>query len=429
MSVYETRRKAFIEKMQPESVAIFRSAPELERSPGMELPYRQNSEFYYLTGLEEPEALCLLAPNHEEHHFVLFVRPRNPIMEAWTGKRIGVEGAIDTYGAQAAYTLEQVDEKLPGYLKGMSTLYYNNGCSQAFDVQAIELLKRYHIASAITSLTNPSVIVDDMRLIKDAQELDMMRKAAALSAEAHKEAMKAVRPGMYEYELQAVLEYVFRKHGSRRDAYESIIGSGPNGTILHYNENSRRIEDGDLVMIDAGAEYGYYAADISRTFPANGHFSLEQRAIYEIVLDAELKAIEAIQPGKTLQDIHNVTVEVITRGLMELGILHGEYDKILEEKRYTQFYMHSAGHWLGLDVHDRGPYNVKGKWRELAPGMVLTIEPGIYVTEGIEGVDPKYWNIGIRVEDDVLVTEHGCEVLTTQVPKTIADIEALMNEH
>ncbi len=418
-----------MEKMQPDSVAIFKSAPEFALSPGMELPYRQNSEFYYLTGLEEPDSICVLAPNHKEHHFVLFVHPRDPAAETWTGKRTGTEGAISDYGADIAYTIEEVDEKLPQYLRGMSTLYYNNGCSETFDVELIEQLKRYRnvLWNSIKSLVNPSVILDEMRLIKDAHELDLMRKAAAISAEAHIEAMKAVHPGMHEYELQAVIEYVFRKHGSRRNAYESIIGSGPNGTIMHYNENSRRIENSDVVMIDAGAEYDYYAADISRSFPANGHFTAEQRAIYEIVLEAEEKAIEAVQPGKTLEDIHNVTVEVITKGLMRLGILQGEYDKIIEEKTYTQFYMHSASHWLGLDVHDRGPYVVKGKWREFAPGMVLTIEPGIYITEHVEGVDPKYWNIGIRIEDDVVVTEQGCEVLTTGVPKSVADVEALTN--
>ena len=418
-----------MEKMQPDSVAIFKSAPEFALSPGMELPYRQNSEFYYLTGLEEQEAICVLAPNHKEHQFILFVLPRDTIAETWTGKRIGTEGAINDFGANVAYTIAEVDEKLPDYLRGMSTLYYNNGCSETFDVQIIEQMKTFRpqIGMTIKSLTNPSVILDEMRLIKDSHELDLMRKAGEISAEAHVAAMKAVRPGMHEYELQAALEYVFRKHGSRRNAYESIIGSGFNGTIMHYNENSRRIEDGDMVMIDAGAEYAYYAADISRSFPANGHFTTEQRAIYEIVLEAEQKAIEAVQPGKTLEDIHNVTVEVITKGLVRLGLLQGEYDKIVEEKKYTEFYMHSASHWLGLDVHDRGPYNIRGKWKEFAPGMVLTIEPGIYIKEGIEGIDSKYWNIGIRIEDDVVVTEHGCEVLTTGVPKTIAEIEALMN--
>ena len=428
MSVYETRRKAFMEKMQPESVAIFKSTPEIERSPGMEISYRQNSNFYYLTGLEEQEAICILAPNHKEHSFVLFVRPHNAVEEVWTGKRIGVEGAISEYEAQVAYTLAELDEKLPDYLRGMSTLYYSNGFSEFLDTTLIEQLKRYAttMRSRITTLINPSIILDEMRVIKDAYEIDLLRKVGEISAEGHIAAMKAAHPGMYEYELQAILEYTFRRNGARREGYESIIGSGPNGTVLHYVANSRRIEDGDLVMIDAGAEYKYYSGDISRTFPANGHFSTEQRAIYEIVLQAEQKAIEAVQPGKTLEDIHNVTVEVITRGLMELGILPGEYDKIIEEKQYSRFYMHGASHWLGLDVHDRGPYMVNGKQFPLAPNMVFTIEPGIYIAPETEGVDPKYWNIGIRIEDNVAVTDNGCEVLTAHAPKSIADIEALM---
>lgn len=428
-SVYEARRKAFMEKMQPDAVAVLRSTPEFERSEGMEIPYRQNSDFYYLTGFEEPEAICVLAPNHKEHQYILFVRPRNKAMEIWTGKRVGAEGAASIYGAQVAYTIDQVDEKLPEYLVGRSTLYYNNGVSEAFDEQLIEQLKRYRpkIGSSIKNLIDPGPIFDEMRLIKDEEEIALLRKAATISAEAHIAAMKAARPGMYEYELQAEIEYVFRKHGSPRNAYESIVGSGLNATVLHYVTNTRRIEDGDLVLIDAGAEYGYYSGDITRTFPINGRFTPEQRAIYELVLQAEIAAIEAVQPGKTLEDIHNVTVEIITKGLLELGILQGDYDKIIEEKKYHEFYMHSASHWLGLDVHDRGVYMVsKGEWRKLAPGMVFTIEPGIYIAEGSEGVDPKYWNIGVRIEDNVLVTEHGCENLTVQAPKTVADIEALM---
>lgn len=427
MTIYEARRKAFMEKMQPNAVAILKSAPEFERSPGMELPYRQSSDLYYLTGYEEPEAICVLAPNHEEHQYILFVRPRDKDMETWTGKRAGVEGATDIYGAQIPYKVDELDEKLPQYLKGMSTLYYNNGIGEVVDVPLIEMLKKQRFSVWFKSFLDTGLILDEMRLIKDTDEITLLRRATAISAEAHVEAMKAAHPGMYEYELQAVIEYVFRKHGSPRNAYESIVGSGLNATVMHYATNTRCIEDGDLVLIDAGAEYSYYSGDITRTFPVNGHFTEAQRTIYELVLQAEIAAIEAVQPGKTINDIHNVTVEIITKGLLDLGILQGEYDKIIEEKKYREFYMHTASHWLGLDVHDRGVYKVnKDDWRELSPNMVFTIEPGIYITEGAEGVDPKYWNIGVRIEDNVLVTEQGCEVLTAQAPKTVAAIEALM---
>lgn len=425
--MYEARRSAFMSKMQPKSVAIFRSAPEFALNREHELPYRQDSDFYYLTGFPEPEAICVLAPDHKEHHYILFVRKRDPLMETWNGRRAGTEGAVEHYGADIAYTLDQLDEQLPHYLENVSTLYYYNGVSQFVDVQLIEQLKRYQgRIGPIRALLDPNDILDQLRLVKQPDEIELLRKATAISAEGHVAAMKATRSGMYEYQIQAALEYVFRDLGALRVGYESIVGSGPNTTILHYAKNTRRVEDGDLVLIDAGAEYDYYSGDITRTFPANGHFTAEQHAIYEIVLRANKAAIESVQPGKTLEDVHNITVEIITRGLLELGILQGEHEKIIEEKAYQTFYMHGASHWLGLDVHDRGPYKVEEKWLPFVPGMVITVEPGIYIAEGTEGVDAKYWNIGVRVEDNVLITEDGCENLTTGVPKEPEQIEALM---
>ncbi len=426
--MYEARRKAFMEQMQPKSVAIFRSAPAFELAQEAAVPYRQDSDFYYLTGLAEAGAICVLAPQHKEHQYVLFVQAYNPVEEIWTGKRIGVERAMEYYGADIAYTLDQLGEKLPQYLQGSSTLYYGNGVGQFLDGQLIERFKSYFTRmNPLKAVLDPGTILDELRLVKQADEIALLRQAADISAEGHIAAMKAARVGMYEYQLQAELEYVFRKRGALRVSYESIVGSGPNACTMHYVDNTRRIEDGELVLVDAGAEYEYYCGDITRTFPVNGRFTAPQRVIYELVLQANKAAIASVKPGKTLEDIHNVTVEIITRGLVDLGWLQGDIDALIEEKKHSTFYMHSASHWLGLDTHDRGPYKGEdGQWRPLAPGMVLTIEPGVYIAEGIEGVDSTYWNIGVRVEDDVLVTADGCEVLTARVPKEIADIEALM---
>lgn len=425
--MYEARRRAFMEQMQPGSVAIFRSAPAFELAQGAAIPYQQDSDFYYLTGFPEPEAICVLVPQQSSQQYVLFVQAHDPVEETWTGKRLGVEGAMEQYGADIAYTLDELGEKLPQYLQETATLYYSNGLGQFLDVQLVERFKRYYTSTnPLRAVCDAGPILDELRLVKQADEIALLREATDITAEGHIAAMKAARVGMYEYQLQAELEHVFRRRGALRVSYETIVGSGPNACTMHYVENTRRMEDGDLVLIDAGASYEHYCGDITRTFPVNGRFTHEQRTIYELVLQANKAAIASVKPGRTLEDIHNVTAEIITRGLAALGWLRGDIATLIEEKQYRAFYMHSASHWLGLDTHDRGPYKEKGQWRKLAPGMVLTIEPGVYIAEGFRGVDSRYWNIGVRVEDNVLVTEDGCEVLTARAPKEVAEIEALV---
>lgn len=430
--MFEARRKAFMEHMGGKGVAIFRSAPEFERSgDSLEIAYRQDSNFYYLTGFEEPGSICVLAPEHPEHQFILFVPPRDPAAETWTGRRAGPDGAVSKYNADAAYNLDQLNEKLPEYIKGVQSLYYSSGKPFSFDEEMLRLLRRFRRAGfAPRQVVDPMPILSEMRVRKSPEELDIMRKAADISAQAYKEVLKALKPGMYEYEVQAILSYVYQKNGSPRHGYAPIVGSGLNATILHYEKNDRQMQDGEVVLIDSGCEYQYYSADITRTYPINGKFSPAQRAIYKIVLQALNGAVEMTKPGITLTDIHNYTVEVITAGLVDLGILKGDVKQLIEDKAYRPFYMHSAGHWLGIDVHDKGPYKRTGLWEEdpkLEPGMVFTIEPGIYINEGAEGVDPQYWNIGVRIEDDVIVTEQGYENITSAAPKSLEDIEALMH--
>ncbi len=427
-AMFAARRHAFMDHMQPGSVAILKSAPQFMLAIDAELPYRQDSDFYYLTGFEEPEAVCILAPQHEEHQYVLFVRPSSPEIERWTGKRVGVEGAMQEYGVQMAYTLEQLDEKLPDYLSNIATVYYSNGLGETFDSEISKFLKRFRYKKGFLARTliDPSDIFDELRMVKQAEELALLRKAAEITGAGHLAAMQAAKPGMYEYEVQAAVEYAFRMHGSRRNGFETIVASGPNATTLHYIANQRRMQDGDLLLVDAGAEYAYYNGDVTRTFPVNGSFSPAQRIIYELVLEAHLAAIHGVKPGVRLEDIHAIAVSVITEGLLALGLLEGEMDKLIEEKKYREFYMHSTSHWLGVNTHDRGKYKIHGESPVLEPGMVFTIEPGIYIAEDAEGVEPRYRGIGVRIEDNVAVTADGCELLTPHVPKTVAEIEALM---
>lgn len=427
--MFQKRRAQFMEKMG-KGVAIFKSAPIANRNQDVDYEYRQDSDFYYLTGFEEPDSLCLLAPQHPEHQFVMFVRPRDKEKETWTGKRAGPEGVIKDYGAQQAYTIDKLDEMLPKYLDQVDRIYYRIGKDPELDRKITGLVHSYRTKSR-AGVSGPYMLIDaaeilhEMRLIKKEEEISLLRQATDISCEGHIEAMKAARGGMYEYEIEALLEYTFRKRGSPRNGYPSIVGSGPNTTILHYDTNNRQMQEGELLLIDAGAEYGYYTGDITRTFPVSRKFSPEQKQIYQIVLQAQLEAIDQVKPGASIMDVHNRAVEVITEGLVALGFLRGNVKDLMEKEEYRKFYMHKTSHWLGMDVHDVGKYNLEGKWRVLEPGMVLTVEPGIYIPEGTENVDPKYWNIGIRIEDDVLVTPQGHEVLTAKVPKHIEDIEAI----
>jgi len=405
--------------------AIFGSAKQCRHK------YRQDSNFYYLTGFPEPDSVLVLAPSHPEHKFVLFVRPRDKDQEIWTGKRAGVEGAKEEYCADTAYPITELDNILPKYLENVEKIYYSMGSDDNLDRKVLSLLKqfrgkRYESCIGPVSIVDPGEIVQNMRAVKDAYEIELMRKSAEISCEAHISAMKAVKPGMYEYELQAVVEYTFLKNGAIEPAYPSIIGSGANATCLHYDFNNCLIRDGDLILIDAGAEYERYAADITRTFPANGKFSDIQRELYNIVLDAQMTAIEEIKPGAKIDAFNDKVIQVIVDRLMHIGLLKGEQEKILEEKSYRTFYMHNAGHWLGLDAHDVGSRKIGGETRTFEAGMVVTVEPGIYIAEDLMEVDEKYRGIGIRIEDDVLVTEDGHEVLTEKAPKKIEDVEEIM---
>ena len=423
--MFSERRKKFMAQMDG-GVAFFRNPPS---SSGK---YYPDSDFYYLTGFDEPNAVCLLTPEHEEHKFVLFVQPKDQKAEIWTGRRTGVEGAKEQFGADEAYPIDKLDENLPKYLDNVSKIYYRMGRDEDFNKKVIDLIKRYQ--SRRQSDEGPYMLVDsgeilhDMRLKKSSEEIKLMRKAVNITVEAQCAAMKAIKPGMYEYELEAVINYTYRKNGAIGPAYPPIVGSGPNAIILHYDSNNRQIQEGDLVLIDTGAEYAYYDADVTRTIPANGKFSEAQKTIYNIVLEAQLQLIESIKPQNTYENYNQTAIRVITEGLVRVGLLSGDVEKLIESKEYMKFYMHSAGHWIGLDTHDVGKYKIKGKSRAFEPGMIITPDTAIYIAEDTEGVDPKYWNIGIRIEDDALVTETGCEILSSDIPKTVDDIEQFMRE-
>lgn len=428
--MFQARRDKFMQAIG-NAVAIIPSAPIRNRTADLDFEYRQDSDFYYLTGFKEPESVLLLTPHHPEHKVVLFVRPRDPERETWDGRRAGTEGAVRDYGADAAYPITEIDKILPLYLENQERLYYRLGKDADFDARVMGWLGSVRAKAragvvAPTALIDPSEILHESRLFKGPEEVELMRKAATIAAEAHRRAMETSRPGMLEYELQAEIEYVFKKRGAMGPSYGSIVGAGHNACILHYVENDAPMKDGDLVLIDAGAEVAFYASDITRTFPVNGRFTPAQREIYEIVLQANLEAIAQVQPGNSYQSVHDTAVRVMTEGLVRLGILEGNVDELIETGAYRPFFMHKTSHWIGIDVHDVGRYKINGDWRPLEPGMVLTVEPGLYIAEGTEGVDPKYWGIGIRVEDDVLVTPSGHEIFTHEVPKAVDEIERLM---
>ncbi|MBT8470265.1 MAG: Xaa-Pro aminopeptidase [Deltaproteobacteria bacterium] len=428
MPEFAARRKQLLEAMG-DGVALFPSAPVALRNHDVGHPYRQDSDLYYLTGLDEPGSLLLLTNQHDEHQVVLFVRPKKREREIWDGPRAGVEGAVADFGADVAYSIDELAEKLPDYLGNVERLHYRIAQNREADAVVFECLNHLRRGGR-RGVTAPETIVDsavhlhEMRLRKSGEEVATMREAAAITKEAHLRAMRIARPGMHEYEIDAELLHVFRKHGSERPAYESIVGSGPNATILHYRAGNRRFNDGELLLVDAGCEYGYYASDVTRTFPVNGSFSSEQKAIYEIVLRAQRSCIDAVKPGRTLDEIHEVAVRSITEGLVDIGLLQGDRDTLIEEKKQEPFYMHRTSHWLGMDVHDVGHYFVGGKQRPLEPGFVLTVEPGIYVATDAESVDERWRGIGVRIEDDVVVTKAGSEVLTHRIPKEIEEVEA-----
>ncbi len=428
------RRKAFLARIGPGSVAVVASAPVHVRNNDVEHPYRQDSDFFYLTGLDEPDSLAVFSNVHGQHRFVLFVRPRDPERETWDGPRVGVEAAPARLGCDAAFPNNERNEKLPGYLENASTLHYALGRDPMTDTQVLrarDLVRRRARLGVLypAALVDLSATVHAMRLFKSPHEIATMRRAAEITREAHAVAMRVARPGAYEYEVEAEMIRSFRRHGAERPAYESIVGSGPNATILHYRKNDRRLEEGDLLLIDAGAELDYYASDVTRTFPVSGRFTPPQRRIYDAVLRAQELTIAATRPGATLESLHRITLHSITESLIALGLVEGPLAVALEKELFKPFYMHRTSHWLGMDVHDVGSYFMEGEPkptpRVLEPGQVLTIEPGIYVGSTTKAPD-EYRGIGVRIEDDVLVTADGPDVITRGIPKSADEIEALL---
>ena len=427
---FAKRRKRLMQMMGKNSVAIIPTAPVTIRNRDVEHPYRPDSDFYYLTGFKEPEAVAVLFPKRKHGEYILFCRENDPVMETWTGKRAGIDGAVEEYEADDAFPITDIDEILPGMLENTESVYYTMGCHPEFDKRIIGWVNKLrereragiHTPGEFVALDH---LLHDMRLYKSRSEISVMRSAAKIAAQAHIRAMKHVAPGMKEYEIAAEFQHHFKKHNCDL-AYESIVGGGGNGCVLHYVENNDELHDGDLLLIDAGAEKDYYASDITRTFPINGKYSKEQKALYEVVLAAQHAAIEQVAPGNHWNQPHEAAVKVITRGLVKLGILKGRVPTLIKNEAYRQFYMHRTGHWLGMDVHDVGDYKVGDEWRVFEPGMVLTVEPGIYIPAGTKKVAKKWWNIGIRIEDDVLVTKHGNDILSKDVPKSVDEIEAIM---
>ncbi len=428
---YARRRKALMAQMEPNSIAILPAAAVAIRNRDVEHVYRQDSDFQYLSGFPEPEAVIALIPGREHGEYVLFCRERNPEREQWDGLRAGQEGAVRDFGADDAFPISDIDDILPGLIEGRDRVYSAMGSNAEFDRRLMEWINVIRSKARLgASPPNEFVALDhllhDMRLYKSAAEVKVMREAAAISARAHVRAMQACRAGLNEFSLEAELDYEFRKGGAKMPAYGSIVAAGRNSCILHYQQNDAPLKDGDLVLIDAGCEIDCYASDITRTFPVSGVFSAEQKAIYELVLKAQEAAFAVIAPGKHWNHAHEATVRVITEGLVELGLLKGAVDELIESEAHRAFYMHRAGHWLGMDVHDVGEYKVGGQWRVLEPGMALTVEPGIYIAADNQSVAKKWRGIGVRIEDDVVVTRNGCEILTCGVPKTVTEIEALM---
>jgi len=428
---FARRRKQLMRMMGHNAIAILPTGREQTRNRDVDYPFRPDSDFFYLTGFPEPEAVAVLAPGRPHGEYLLFCRERDLEKETWNGRRAGPEGALRDYGADDAFPISDIDDILPGLLESHERVFYTVGAAPDFDRRVIGWVNRLRNQSRAGKQAPDEFIslqhfVHDMRLYKSRAEVKLMRQAANISARAHKRAMQVCHPGMMEYQLEAEFLHEFRRAGGE-PAYPSIVGGGENACILHYTENNAELRDGDLLLIDAGAEHQCYASDITRCFPVNGRFSKAQRAIYELVLEAQLAAIEEVYPGNTWNAPHDTAVKVITRGLVKLGLLRGHTSRLIKTQAYRKFYMHRTGHWLGMDVHDVGDYKVGDEWRVLEPGMVLTVEPGIYIAAGSKGVARKWWNIGVRIEDDVLVTRDGYDVLSKQTPKGIDEIEARMS--
>jgi Xaa-Pro aminopeptidase len=421
----------FIRRMAPKSVAIIPGAHDTRRSNDTHYRFRQDSDFFYVTGFEEPDSLAVIKPEADKN-YTLFVRPRDPEREIWDGRRAGIEGAKGEFGAADAYPIEEFESKLAEFLDGADVLYYRLGVDRELDDTIVKELVRMRgwnrkPVHPPQTIVDPATLIHEMRVLKSDDEIQIMQTAADIAAEAHCEAMKAVQPGMQEYQVEALIEQIFRKRGAAGPAYTSIVGAGPNATVLHYINNDGQLRDGDLVLVDAGAEYKGYASDITRTFPINGRYTKAQREIYDLVLKAQMACVEMVRPGVTHDQLKQHSIEVLTEGMVELGLLEGKTEELIKEKKYEKFYMHGLGHMLGIDVHDVGRYYFGKESRALEPGVVMTVEPGIYVAPDTKDVPEKYLGIGVRIEDDVLCTNNGPRVLTNKVPKHAEEIEALMS--
>jgi len=431
LTVYHDRRSRLLTTLPGGTIAILPAARQVVRSRDTHFPFRQDSDFWYLTGFPESDAVLVMIPGRSPAQVILFCHEPDPKTALWEGERIGPERAVSEFGFDDAFPLSDIDDILPGLMEGREHVYFTFGVHRDIDQKILALMAhlREHAGALLhvpSDLVDLGRLIHEMRLIKDPGELDLMRSAAEISVEAHKAAMRAARSGVYEYQLEAELNYVFARAGARSPAYPAIVGSGENACILHYSANDKCLRDGELVLIDAGCEYQMYASDITRTFPVSGVFSGPQRDLYEVVLRAQEAAINALAPGRSWQDSYIASVAVITEGLLELGILQGELNELIETAACQRYYMHRVGHWLGLDVHDVGDYQEAGRWRNLAPGMVTTVEPGIYIPSSCAEVAEQWRGLGIRIEDDVVLTETGVELLTSGAPKTVEEIESWM---
>ena len=427
---FAKRRRRLTDMMEAGSIAIVPTAPVRSRNRDVDFPYRPDSNFYYLTGFGEPEAVAVFAPGREQGEFVMFCRERDPAAEQWHGARLGLEGVCERHGADDAFPIGDIDDILPGLLENKSRVYYAMGHFQEFDRRMLAWVAQVRggarASGGLGELVMLDHLVHEMRLFKSKAEIGAMSKAAEVSAAAHERAMRICRPGMSEYQIEAELLYEFTRAGCRSAAYPSIVAGGTNACTLHYTDNTDRLRDRDLLLIDAGAEHDFYASDITRTFPVNGRFSRAQRDVYSVVLAAQEAAIDTVAPGRTVDDVHMAAVRVLVDGLVELGAVKGRVKRIIEKEKYKRFYMHRTGHWIGMDVHDVGDYRIDDQSRMLEPGMVMTVEPGLYIAPGDEKAPKRLRGIGIRIEDDVLVTKSGREVLTSGVAKSIDEIEAIV---
>ena len=427
---FSKRRRQLMRMMGKGGISILPAAVAKIRNRDVDYPYRQDSDFYYLTGFAEPESVAVLVPGRAEGEFLMFVRDKDPEREVWDGPRAGLNEAVTEYGADDSFPITDIDDILPGIIESCERVYYSMGTRPDFDGRLMNWVNTLR-AQGRTGTHTPDEFIaldhllHDLRLYKSRAEISAMRRAAKIAVAAHKRAMSVCEPGKHEYEIEAEFAFEFRRNGVH-PSYQPIVGSGANACVLHYNDNNDRLEDGDLLLVDAGCEFDYYASDVTRTYPINGRFNEEQRAIYDIVLEAQDAALECVVPGSMWHEPHDAAVRAIARGLKRLGLIQGTLANLISDGAYRKFFMHRTGHWLGMDVHDVGDYKVSDQWRVLEPGMVLTVEPGIYIGENQSKLAKRWRGIGVRIEDDVLVTRDGHEVLTKDLPREPDQVEALV---